>query len=141
MLEDRESKVSADAIGTARIDNKFSLIDLSRLEMKHSYSISYFSSGGTGTTIAMYMNSIKYRISNPLTLNINLAWVHQPGALFSQDRGTPTDYGKILPSFRLEYRPSEKFYFEIGYHSIHPYMYYDREHTGGYWDRYFRQEH
>ena len=88
---------SGDAIGESRMENKFSLFDLSRLEMHHSYSVSYFSSGGHGTTIGMYINSIRYRISNPLTLNVSLAWMHQPGNLLSQDRGTPTDYGSIYP--------------------------------------------
>lgn len=141
LLEEKKPVTSADAIGTSRIDNKFSLLDLSRLEMRHSYSVSYFSAGGSGTTIAMYMNSMKYRISNPLTLKINLAWVHQPGALFSKNRGTPTDYGKILPSFTLEYRPSEKFYFELGYHSYPALMYYGGSRSNGFWDRYFRQDY
>ncbi|HDS01291.1 MAG TPA: hypothetical protein ENO22_07675 [candidate division Zixibacteria bacterium] len=123
-LERQEEATSADAIGKARIDNKFSLLDLSRLDMSHSYTISYFSANGQGTTIGMYMNSIRYRISNPLTLNVNLAWVHQPGQLLGGDRGTPTDYGSIYPSFSLEYRPSDKFYLEIGYHSVPAYMYY-----------------
>ena len=127
----QQEATSADAIGDARIDNKFSLLDLSRLDMSHSYTISYFSANGHGTTIGMYMNSIRYRISNPLTLNVNLAWVHQPGQIFGGDRGTPTDYGSIYPSFSLEYRPSENFYLEVGYHSVPAYMYYynaDRKH-------------
>jgi hypothetical protein len=141
LLEEKKPVSSADVIGTSRIDSKFSLFDLSRLEMSHSYSVSYFSSGGSGTTIAMYMNSMKYRISNPLTLKINLAWIHQPGALFSRNRGVPTDYGKILPSFTLEYRPSDKFYLELGYHSYPAYMNYGGSRSSGFWDRYFRQDY
>jgi len=118
-----ETKSSAEAIGSSRIENRFSLLDLSRLEMSHSYSISYFSMGGRGMTIGMYVNSIRYQISNPLTLNLSLAWVHQPGNFLLRDRGTATDYGRILPSFSLEYRPSDNFFLEIGYHSIPAYLY------------------
>jgi len=122
---ERSSEISsADLIGESHIDNKFSLLDLSRLEMNHSYSISYFSSGGHGTTIGMYINSMRYRISNAITVNLQLAWVHQPGNFLNRDGGTPTDYGDILPSFSLEYRPSENVFIEIGYHSVPAYMYY-----------------
>ena len=112
-----DKQKAADAIGRDRVDSKFSLFDLSRLDMNHSYSIAWFSSGGKGTTLAMYMNSMTYQISRPLTLHLDLAWVHQPGNLLFSDRGTPTDYGSIYPSFSLEYRPSDKFHLEIGYHS------------------------
>lgn len=141
-LERQDNTSSANAIGDSRIDNKFSLFDLSRFEMHNSYTLSYFSSGGRGMTIGMYMNSIIYRISNPLTLHIDLAWVHQPGNLFSSDRGTPTDYGSILPSFTLTYHPSDKFYMEIGYRSIPGYMYYglDRWGRDSYYDRLIQQK-
>ena len=132
---------SGDAIGESRMDNKFSLFDLSRFEMHHSYSISYFSSGGQGTTIGMYINSIRYRISNPLTLNVSLAWMHQPGNLLARDRGTPTDYGSIYPSFSLEYRPSSSFLLQVEYRSVPAYPYsngYYRYDSMGYWDRFFR---
>jgi hypothetical protein len=141
-LERKDLGTSGDAIGESRIDNKFSLFDLSRLEMRQSYSVSYFSGNGSGQTIGMYMNSIRYRISNPLTISIDLLWMHEPGQLFSQNKSTPTDYGSIFPSFRLEYRPSDKFYLEVGYQRVPSYMYYDqaRSYPGGYWDRHLRQK-
>jgi len=141
-LERTQTGTSGDAIGESRIDNKFSLFDLSRLEMHQSYSVSYFSGNGSGKTIGMYMNSIRYKISNPLTINVDLVWMHEPGQLFSQNKSTPTDYGSIFPSFTLEYRPSDKFYLEVGYHKVPSYMYYDQSgmYPGRYWDRYLRQK-
>jgi len=140
-LQESNLRTSGDVIGDSRIENKFSLFDLSRLEMHHSYSISYFSSSGTGTTIGMYINSIRYKISDPLTLNVSLAWMHQPGNLLFKDRGTPTDYGSIFPSFSLEYRPSDKFHFQVEYLSLpaYPYSGNYRYRSMDYWDRYFRQ--
>jgi hypothetical protein len=72
--------------------------------------------------------------------------MHQPGNLLFQDRGKPMDYGKILPSFTLEYHPSDKFHLEVGFHSIDPYMYHlygrdERWSPDEYWNYGVRKKH
>lgn len=104
---------SATSIGSSRYESKFSLLDPSRFSMQQSYSIMYSSVGGTGQTIGLYLNSMRYELSKSLDLNVTLGWLHQPGLMFSNDRGT-RDYGEILPNFQLKYEPSEKFRLMIG---------------------------
>jgi len=121
---------SASSIGSNHVDSKFSLFDPSRFSMQNSYSLIYSSYNGTGQTIGLYMNSMKYSVTSSLDLNVTLGWVHQPGQLFNkQDRGV-TDYGSILPNVQLDYRPSDKFRLMISYQSI-PGVYNDSRY--GYW--------
>lgn len=109
---------SATSIGSNSYESKFSLLDPSRFSMQHSYSVVYSSVGGTGQTIGLYMNSMRYQISNSLDVNVALGWYHRPGMMFSGgDRGT-TDYGTILPNIRLLYQPSEKFRLMIGFETL-----------------------
>ncbi len=110
-------KSSAD-IGAGSYDSKFSLLDASRFSMKHSYSISYFSSGGRGETIGMYMNSMRYSLSKSLSVDVTLAWLHNPSQILWKDNRGTNNYGSILPSVSLLYQPSEKFRLLISYETV-----------------------
>lgn len=106
-----------------------SLLDPSRLKMSHSYSLSFVTGGGRSQTIGLYMNSIEYQISRPLTLRLHLGYLHQPTALFGRSRSSNFG-GTFLPGFELDYRPSENFFFKINMSSYtYPYYYgmYPRE--------------
>ncbi|MBD3232548.1 MAG: hypothetical protein GF315_02370 [candidate division Zixibacteria bacterium] len=67
------------------------------------------------------MNSIEYRVSNPLTITVDLGVLHSPSALISRsDSGiSPT----VVPGFRLHYQPSENMFFQIDFRS-YPQGYY-----------------
>jgi hypothetical protein len=105
-------------IGGERFESKFSLLDLSRLSMNHSYSISYLSYGGRGQTIGMYVNSIRYDLSSSMDLNVSLAWVHQPGLMLSGSDHGGSSVGEILPGFQFNYHPSDKFHLSISYQKV-----------------------
>jgi hypothetical protein len=106
-----------------------SLLDPSRLKMSQSYSLSFVSGDGRSQTIGLYMNSIEYQVSRPLTLTLHLGYLHQPTALFGRGRDSGLG-GTFLPGFELDYRPSENFFFKINMSSYtYPYYYgiYPRE--------------
>jgi len=118
LVEKPKSTSPRNAIGTTRVDSKFSLFDPNRFSMQQSYSISYMSFNGHGQTIGLYLNSMKYQLSSSVDLNVTLGWLHQPSRVFTRnDRGV-SDYGHILPNVRLLYQPSDKFLFQISYESI-----------------------
>lgn len=85
----------------------FQLLDLSKLSFRHSYSMSYVSSGGYSANRGVYTTSIGYRISDPLYVQLDLGLVHQPGALFGGD-SRQLD-AQVRPNFFLRYAPSRKF--------------------------------
>ena len=85
--------------------SSFSLIDFSRVKWSHSYSVSYFSGGSYSGSMGCYNSSIFYELSPKLSLTLNIGISHNAGSLW----GDGNNDASILPGFRLDYHPSEKF--------------------------------
>jgi len=99
----------------------FSLIDLSRIKWSHSYSVSFFSGGGTSGSVGLYTGSIFYEFTPKLSLDLSMGIAHNPGAMFN--RGEQTD-ATFYPSMSLDYHPSEHFRLSVGFAS-YPGLYYN----------------
>jgi len=88
--------------------SSFSLLDPSRLKMSHSYTLSYYSSKEGSGNAGLYLNTLQYRVSEPLTLTMNLGYLHSP--VFWQRSHSSLNNQRILSDFQLEYKKSS-FYF------------------------------
>ncbi len=99
--------------------------DLSRFNLSHSYSIGYFSGNQFSGSRAMYNGTIRYQIANPLTLTLNVGVLHNPGAIFGDER--LSENSKFLPSGWLDWRPSKNFRMSIGFETVPAYN------SGGYY--------
>lgn len=88
--------------------SSFSLLDPSRLKMRQSYTLSYFSGKKGSESSGLYLNTIQYQISEPLKLTMNLGYLHRPS--FWQRSGNSFNTQGILSDFQLEYKKSN-FYF------------------------------
>ena len=96
-----------DFLGVESSANKFSLLDPQRLKMSHSYTFSYFSNSRTSGSFGVYTTAIKYQVSDPLSLTLNLNYLHQPLSVFGQNNLRVEQ--SILPNFQLYYKPSNSF--------------------------------
>ena len=96
-----------DLLGFTSNSKNFSLLDPQRLNMNHSYSFSYFSNGQTSGSFGVYTTTLKYQLSNPLSLTLSLNYLHQPLSVFRRDALTVDN--RILPNFQLHYRPNSSF--------------------------------
>ena len=114
--------VKKDYLGLTPVDKPFSLIDISRIKISHSYSISYFSGGGQSSSLGMYTGNIFYEITPSLSLDVALGIAHNPGALFNQSMTTDAQF---YPAMQLDYHPSEKFRLSVGFISYPGYYYYN----------------
>ncbi|MGB2981748.1 MAG: hypothetical protein WBC77_10935 [Candidatus Zixiibacteriota bacterium] len=94
-------------LGFKSNSKNFSLLDPQRLKMNHSYSFSYFSNGRTSGSFGIYTTTLKYQLSNPLSVALSLNYLHQPLSVFRRDALTVKN--RILPNFQLHYRPSSSF--------------------------------
>ena len=94
-------------LGFKSNSKNFSLLDPQRLKMNHSYSFSYFSNGKTNGSFGVYTTTLKYQLSNPLSLTLSLNYLHQPLSVFRRDALTVRN--RILPNFQLQYRPNDSF--------------------------------
>jgi hypothetical protein len=124
------SSSGSSALSSTGPRSAFSLLDLSRFHMTQSYSLSYMSGAGQGKMIGMYINQIDYEFAKPLRISFAVAYLHQPQGLWGASTQISGD--KILPSFRLDWRPSRNFRFILNYETVSPYQLYSNSHFGRY---------
>jgi len=115
-------------------DKSLSLLDPARLKMYHSYTFSYFSSGKTSGSLGIYTTTIRYRLSDPLSLTLSLNYLHQPLSVFQRnDLGIKN---RIFPNFLLNYRPNSNFSFNVKILTFpHPYGLGNDEYRWGEYER------
>ncbi len=101
----REIK-SQSSVSLAPAVTPFSLLDLSRLQWSHSYSMSFGSSSAGSGSFGMYTSSLFYEFSSVLSMGMSLGIGHNPGALFSQRQQANAT---LFPSMILDYHPSNSF--------------------------------
>jgi len=94
----------------------FSLLDPSRFRIHNSYSLSFLSGSGRSASVGMFMSTIEYQLSRPLSLRVGLGYLHQPLGFLKNVNGP--DQGRILPNVSLDYRPSDKFRFSVDFRTV-----------------------
>jgi hypothetical protein len=104
-VENGVNQAESPSLGLNPAQSAFSLIDLSRVRWSHSYSVSFFSGQSYSGSVGLLSSSMFYDISPKLSLALNVGVVHNAGAIWGDQNNNAT----ILPGFRLDYRPSEKF--------------------------------
>ena len=102
------------------------LLDPSRFSMSHSYSVSLFSVGKQTFSQGLYLNTMNYKFSDPLTMQVRIGFLHQPlGGMGLTNNPYDNQNGKLfLQRARLQYRPSKNMSFTIDYQVLPSSMYY-----------------
>lgn len=108
-LAQLQTNTARTDLGVKAAPSPWSLLDASRITWSHSYSVSFFSGGGTSGSLGMLNSSMLYELSPSLHLTLNLGVLHNTGALW----GDGEYNASFLPGFRLDYQPSEKFFMSI----------------------------
>ena len=95
------------------------LIDPDNFFMRHNFSFSYFTGGGTGLSLASYTNSMLYRIADPLDVRVDLTLQGSPFGQYGQaDRGA---FNKLFISrAELNYRPLDNMFVKFQYRQLRP---------------------
>ncbi|MBL8026490.1 MAG: hypothetical protein JNL74_08760 [Fibrobacteres bacterium] len=101
----------------AMLVNSPNLINPSRFKMQQSYSMSYSTNGTENDLTGMYLNRMSYQFTVPLLLQVDVALMHKPMALFT---GEPDPSGAKsallgIPHAKLTWKPSEKFMMSVEY--------------------------
>lgn len=85
--------------------------------MKHSLSFQYVSSGGRGLSLAMYTNSMFYRIADPLDVRFDLSLMGSPFGQYGTAQ--QSDFSNIfLSRAELNYRPFDNMLIRFQYQQI-----------------------
>ncbi len=66
-------------------DMLLGLIDPSKIQMHHSFSMSYGTGGGQGMMLGAYLNTIDYRVSENLFIRTNLGIMTSPYNTFGEN--------------------------------------------------------
>jgi len=127
----KESTAKAQTgLGINPAGSPFSLLDLSRINWSHSYSVAFFSGSGSSGSIGFLNTTLNYEISSKLHLAVNLGLLHNPGALWNRDTD---NQASLLPGFRLDFRPSENVMMSLSVQKVAGYSPYSYGRYGRYY--------
>lgn len=105
-------------------------LDPSKIQMTHSYTLSFMTFGGQGFGQGVYLNTISYRISAPLSMSVQWGMLHQPFESAGVD--SPFKSGFFVSGANLNYKPSNNFHVGIQYSSYPTTGYYRSPFDYGY---------
>ncbi|MFQ5707015.1 MAG: hypothetical protein ACE5HO_06160 [bacterium] len=80
-------------------------LDASKFSMSHSYTMSFTSVGGHGFSQGLYLNTMKYQLSNPMSLYLQIGFLSRPFGSFGGK--SSFDNQLFISGAGLEYKPSE----------------------------------
>lgn len=111
--------------GHSYIGNPVSgLFSSDRISMHQSFSASYLSSGKAGLFTNLYRNTIEYRVSDKLQMQLGLGYRYTPsagGKAAANPLAARADRGMFLPSFTMSFRPSDAVLLQFQYETMDPY--------------------
>jgi hypothetical protein len=82
-------------------------LDPTKFSMSQSYSLSFNSVGGNSFSQGLYLNTMKYQLSNPITMYLQIGFLNQP--LGRVGLKSPYDNKLFVSGAGFEYKPSETF--------------------------------
>jgi hypothetical protein len=128
MKKEAELPSFSDAVGKSS-NVFFGWINPEKLSMHHNFSMSFSSFGNAGSMMVnSYMNTINYRISEPLLLRLNLGIMNTP---YNSLKIAPLENTQFFGGAELFYRPSQNSLIKIGV-DVRPGYY----HPGYFYDGY-----
>lgn len=109
----------------------FGFLNPDRLTMNHYFSASFMTMGGHSLMLNSYINTIQYKISDPLSLRLNLGIANMPYNTFGENPGLNNT--QFFGGAELKYRPSQSTSLSVGV-DVTPYYYYGYPYNryGGY---------
>lgn len=124
----KDQKVLPDIRGSitnnSPSQNIFGFFNPNNFFMKHSVSLSYATSGGDAISLGVYTNSMMYKFSDKLNIQIDASLVNSPYSSFGKSFSNQIN-GIYLSKAELNYQPSDNFKMSVRF-SQFPGNYYNR---------------
>jgi hypothetical protein len=103
-------------------------LDPSRLQMHQSYQMNFMNFGGQSMSQGLYLNTISYQFSLPLSVSVQWGMAHQPFASSFQN-ASMFKSGPFLSAAQVRYQPKPNMLLQLdfrqGPYSYDSYGYYD----------------
>jgi hypothetical protein len=102
-------------------------LDPSRMTMQHSYQMSFMNAGGHGFSQGLYLNTISYQFTLPITMSVQWGIANQPFGNIANNSALLKN-GPFLSAAQFRYQPKPNMVLQIDYrhmpYSYDPYGYY-----------------
>ncbi len=102
----------------------FGFINPANFSMRQSVSMNYMTMGGQSLSLAMYTNSMTYKISQPLTLSADVSLMSSPYSTLGNSFQKSIN-GIYLTRAELNYRPTKNFSVDVQFNRNPLYSYYN----------------
>ncbi len=121
-LEPRNPSVQNGVVKAPTGNLLFGLIDPDKFQMNHSVSVQYMNMGGQSVGLSMYTNSMRYQISDPLSIRADVSMVYSPFSSFGNSFQKDIS-GIYLNRAQIDYQPSNNFRISLQYRNLPSYQY------------------
>jgi len=119
---EQKAKVSESIVRQDGSGLFLGLFNPANFSMRHSYSFSYMLMSGRNLGVGMYTNSMFYKVSDPLNLRLDISVMHSPFGSYGKQ--LDKNFNKIfIDRAELNYRPSEKMFFQLQFRQVPFYPY------------------
>lgn len=113
-------------------------LDPAKFSMSQSYSLSFTSFGGHSFSQGLYLNTMKYQLSNPITMYLQIGFLNQPFSRLGLQ--SPYDNRLFVSGAGFEYKPSESFKLQLEFSQTpgtlyNPYYYNSYYRNKAWWDK------
>lgn len=112
--------------------NLFSFLNSENFTMRHSFSMSYSAFAGHGIALGTYTNSMMYRFSEDLNVQLDASIVHSPYSSFGKEFQNDLS-GIYISRAALNYRPWKDVNITLQYNQYPASYFYNP--FGGYFNR------
>ncbi len=102
----------------------FGFFNPANFSMRQSISMNYMTFGGQSMSLAMYTNSMSYRISKPLTLTADVSLMNSPFSTLGNSFSKSIN-GIYLTRAELNYHPTSSFSIDVQFNQNPLYRYYN----------------
>lgn len=96
--------------------------------MNHSFSLSYSAFGNNGIALGVYTNSMAYKFSDKLNVEVDASIINSPYSSFGNNF-TDQINGIYLSRAEINYKPTSNLFLSIQFRNA-PYGYYSRDYFG-----------
>lgn len=107
------------------------LLNPDNFNMSHSYTISCFNLGGNTLSQGLYLNTLNYKLADPIMMQVRFGYLHHPFGMGGFDSKNSSNSKFFIQRAMFKYQPSKNFSLTIDYQQIpgtmiSPYGYYNR---------------
>ena len=126
-----------DGITNHSSNSLFGFINPDNFSMHHSFGLSYSTFGGNGVSLATYTNSMMYKFSDDMNVQLDASFVTSPYSSFGQEFQNSLQ-GFYISRAAFNYKPWQDVYISVQYRNIPNYFLDPFSQYGYYGNRFYR---